>query len=124
MAGVPPQTHTELYPDNIKPMATFFCAVADVIGGPGSLTVETGRIEVSGPLFTRPLVHTDPTVVMVKSRLLPPPFRTGWLLDDGSGGWKFVTCVFRQQRLRRELRAAGFSVDQRSKWIYQGNSAL
>jgi hypothetical protein len=72
------------------------------------------------PYGLRELVHTDSLIVVVKSRLLPSPFRIGLELSDGSGETRYVTGILGWGRLRRALEACGFTLDQRSAYAYAG----
>jgi hypothetical protein len=73
------------------------------------------------------IVHTDPGVVVVRARLLPPSLNSSAILrgngdygDALSAGVQMATWTRRD--LCQALRAAGFRVDERVTWFSLGGS--
>ena len=93
------------------------------LNGGGTLTIGPGKITLAMGRVTRAVspvsevVHVDPSVILVKARLLPPWFNTALLLRDGDRSASAVTWFRARPRLRAALREAGFAVDERSTWF-------
>jgi hypothetical protein len=102
----------------------------------GSLTVQSGSItfeptsrlnKVMTASAIGRIVHTDPGVVVVRARLLPPSLNSSAILrgngdygDALSAGVQMATWTRRD--LCQALRAAGFRVDERVTWFSLGGS--
>ena len=65
----------------------------------------------------RRLLHTDPHVVLIKPRLVPPWFNTWLALHEGGFVVYAITWFAARSRLRASLRAAGFEVDEVTTWF-------
>jgi hypothetical protein len=87
--------------------------------GGGHLVVAPGVAALElGPLLRRAtaverVIHTDPVIMMLSTRLAPPWINTSLLLsDDGLAGIA-STWFGARARLKKALHQAGFVVDER-----------
>ena len=97
----------------------------------GSACVTTIRHEsvVCGPMLPLmpAILHTGKDISVVRSRLLPEPFRTALeLIDSGSGARLFASPSFgfgsfggykRASKIVAALAEAGFDVHERRVWL-------
>jgi hypothetical protein len=102
----------------------------------GSLTVEHGSIafeptsklnKVMTPNSIGRVVHTDPDVVIVRARLLPPNLNSSLILHGEAELGESVSAgvqmpAWTRRRLRPALMEAGFRVDERVSWFSMGGT--
>jgi hypothetical protein len=94
--------------------------------GGGRLTISPGSIVLEpGPLLRRvtavgAIVHVMPTVTLVRTRLAPPWINTSLVLLDGGESGVASLPVTSRPRLRRALRAAGFTPVEVTIWLSLG----
>jgi hypothetical protein len=94
--------------------------------GGGHLTISPGTIVLeAGTLLRRAtsvprVVHTDPKVKLIRTRLAPPWINTSLVLHgDGDSGVASTWFGARRQ-LREVLRLAGFSIEEEATWFSMG----
>jgi hypothetical protein len=111
----------------MKPVETIACRAiyrhlewwAHLDIGPGLIRCTITWVPGRGRAYAE-IEHRARDVVLVSSRLLPPPFRWGLDLTEENGRRVFVRPYFGWRRIRAQLHASGFVIDDRRAWIYQG----
>ncbi len=92
------------------------------------MTVVPGAIVLeAGPLLRRltsvpRLVHINPSVTLIRTRLAPPWFDTSLVLTREDGTGIATTWLGARRRLRKTLHAAGFVVNEVTTWISLGGN--
>ena len=98
-------------------------AVRRRIGGGGRLRLFPGAAVFDpGPVFaaltgTRQVVHTDPNVVAMTGRLMPPWVDTAFVLTAGEQTVTVVVPRWLRRRVRAAFGAAGFTLTDRRTWL-------
>lgn len=98
--------------------------------GGGRLTISPGAIVLEpGPLLRRAtsvprVVHTKPTITLVRTRLAPPWINTSLVLSGEDESGVASTWFGARPRLREALRAAGFTVEEAATWFSLGKRLL
>ncbi len=86
---------------------------------PGIIVLEAGRLLRRATSVPR-VVHYDPKVKLIRTRLAPPWINTSLVLHgDGESG--VASTWFGARRCLREvLRAAGFTIEEEATWFSMG----
>jgi hypothetical protein len=94
--------------------------------GGGHLTVSPGAIVLeAGPLLRRAtsvprVVHTEPKVKLIRTRLAPPWINTSLVLHGEGESGVASTWFGARRRLCDALRSAGFAVEEEATWFSMG----
>ena len=98
--------------------------------GGGHLTISPGAIVLEpGPLLRRAtsvprVVHTSPTVTLVRTRLAPPWINTSLVLVGEEESGVASMSALSRRRLRQALHLAGFTVNEMATWFTLGKRLL
>jgi hypothetical protein len=98
------------------------------LGGWGALTVSPGALVVeTSSLMQRfgaigRLVHTDPDLVIVTARLIPPNMNVSVWIHDDEAWAQVMTWIGGRRRLSTSLRRSGFAVREAKTWLSRGSS--
>jgi hypothetical protein len=81
-------------------------------GGPGRLTVLPGVITLeSWPIVRRLIVHERGSVIVIRARLAPPWWRTGFILRGDGRSYGFApTSTGAMSQVMAAIEGAGFEV--------------
>jgi hypothetical protein len=92
-----------------------------LVVAPGSIAFETGSM-LRAVTSVALVVHTDPRVTLITSRLALPWLNTHLVLFDENNAVVASTWPLARRRLRRALHAAGFAVDEVKTWFSWGDN--
>jgi hypothetical protein len=107
--------HDDSDPDSVL-LRGFFGARIRGLNGFVAITVRPGRIEGKNAIGGS-FVHTRHEVLAIRSRFLPWPGATIFVLTAQNGSRALVSPTFAQTALREAFAEAGFAVQDRRAWI-------
>ena len=102
-------------------------ATVNRVSGGGRLSIYYDRMEFRPGRFVRAgsgidlIQHTDPSVTIVRSRLLPPWMNRHMILQDG-GVRGLINISAGRSRWLEVLTNAGFAIQLDNRWISMGGS--